>query len=214
MSAGSKGKNIQWGSVLLTSAGFFDFNGVPRAQIINKFAQMLGKSFNEARVLFIPTAATAGYPEIDESEHIRASMNELLMLVVLSENIVTYDIDGSLSLQEAMEFDVIFFIGGDPELLAERVQKTDFNKIILQMVYANKVYVGISAGSMLAMADFYAPVGIQCQQGDFTGLGLIDAFFSVHCEPGTVPRDDLPRPHIPLTDEQAIAVRWDGCEVI
>jgi len=205
---------MRWGSVLLTSAGFFDFKGLPHTQIINKFAEMLGKPFNEARVLFIPTAATAGYPEIDESEHIQASMDELLMLGVLSENIVTYDIDGSLSLQEAMEFDVTFFIGGAPDLLAERVQKTGFNEIILQMVHADKVYVGISAGSMLAMTDFYAPVGIQCEPSDFTGLGLIDAFFTVHCEPGTVPRDDLPYPHIPLTDEQAIAVRWDGYEVI
>ena len=214
MSVGCLGKNMQWRSVLLTSAGFFDFKGSPRAQIINKFAEMLGKPFSEARVLFIPTAATAGYPEIDESEYILASMNELLMLGVLPENIVTYDIDGSLSLQEAMEFDVTFVIGGDPELLAGRVQKTGFNKIILQMVYADKVYVGISAGSMLAMTDFYAPVGIQCKPGDFTGLGLIDAFFTVHCEPETVPRDDLPLPHIPLTDEQAIAVRWDGYDVI
>jgi len=209
-----KETNVQWKNVLLTSAGFYDFQGNPRILITNKFAAMLGKPFSEARVLFIPTAATAQYPENDLSEYVRASMNELLMLGIPSKNIITYDIDGTLSLQEAMKFDVIYFTGGDTSLLAERVKETNFDKIILQMVYANKVYVGVSAGSMLAMKDFYAPFGIQCKPDDFTGLGLMDAFFTVHCEPETVPRDDLPRLHIPLTDEQALVVWWDGYEVI
>jgi peptidase E len=141
-------------------------------------------------------------------------MNELLMLGVLAENIKTYDIDGSLSLQDAMTFDVIYFIGGDTAYLANRVKETKFDDIIKQMVYANKVYVGISAGSMLAMSNFLVPFNIESEPGEFTGLGLVDVFFTVHCEPKTIPRVDLPRIHIPLTDKQAIVAKWNGYEVI
>jgi peptidase E len=201
----------QWCNVLLTSAGFYS-NGLPHTEIIEKFTAMLGKPMTDARVLFIPTAIK--YPGNDPGEYIDICMNELLMLGILAEKITTYDIDGSLSLQDAMEFDVIYFIGGDTAYLANRVKETKFDDIIKQMVYANKVYIGISAGSLLAMSNFFAPFNIEPTTGEFTGLGLVDVFFTVHCEPETPPRVDLPRTHIALTDKQAIIAKWNGYEVI
>ena len=59
----SQMSNLRWKNVLLTSAGFFDSDEKPRANIINRFASMLNKPYAEAKVLFIPTAAGNEMPE-------------------------------------------------------------------------------------------------------------------------------------------------------
>ena len=202
----------KWENVLLTSAGFYDIDNNPRNAIIERFAKMLNKPYGDTKVLFIPTAALP--PEDVNWEYANWCKNDLLLLGIPHENIFTYDIDGTLSAQDAMTFDVIFFTGGNTPYLTKRVRETHFDEIIKHMVYNNKVYVGISAGSMLAMGDFNVDNLPVNDLMDFIGLGLINAYFTVHCAPYTLPRTDLPLPHIPLTDDQALAVSWNGYEVI
>ena len=200
-----------WGNVLLTSGGFFDNNN-PRTALIDKFAAMLKIPFDKAKVLFIPTASMMpGYTNLSYAEQCK---NNLLLLGVNPEKIATHDVDGTLAEKDAMTFDVIFFTGGNTPYLAKRVRETGFDHIIKKMVYANKVYVGISAGSMLAMPNFNIDNLPQNTPMEFAGLSLINAYFTVHCPPGTPSRSDLPLPHIPLTDQQAIAVSWQGYEII
>jgi peptidase E len=203
-----------WKNVLLTSAGFYDDDNdySPRTAIIDRFAAMLGKPFSEAKVLFIPTAALG--PDGPGQDYADWCRKELLSLGVPTENIVTHDIEDSMSEQDAMTFDAIYLIGGDTWYLSKRAKQTGFDEIIKKMVYANKVYVGISAGSMLAMAHFNVDGLSEPDPMDFAGLALICAYFTVHCEPGTPNRTDLPLPHISLTDNQALAVSWQGYELI
>jgi hypothetical protein len=77
------------------------------------------------------------------------------------------------------------------------------------MVYSNKVYVGVSAGSIIATPNVCEPYNEKT-----AGLALINAYLSVHQPAGAIVRTDLPLPHIPLTDNQALAVNWAGYEVI
>ena len=208
----SNNEHNRWENVLLTSAGFFDFNNNPRSVVIDRFRTMLGKPCEAAKVLFIPTAALP--PEDINLDYVEYCKNDLLMLGVLAENITTHDIDGTMTEQDAMQFDVIFFTGGNTPYLAKRVMETGFDRIIKKMVYANRVYVGISAGSMIAMPDFNVDNLPKSHPAEFTGLGLVNVCFTVHCEPDAEPRNDLPLPHIPLTDDQALAVSWSGYEVV
>lgn len=208
----NKNEGNRWSNVLLTSAGFFDGQNKPRTANIECFSRMLSKPFTEARVLFIPTAALL--PEDPNYEYADWCKKNLLLLGVPQKNIMPYDIDSSLTASQAMAFDVIFFTGGNTPYLARRVRETGFEKLIKQMVYANKVYVGISAGSMLAMTNFNVDNLNEHTLLDFAGLGLIDIYFSVHCQPGTPARTDLPKTHIPLTDNQALAVSCMGYELI
>jgi len=205
-------EQCKWENVLLTSAGFFDNDNNPRKLIIERFTKMLNKSFDETKVIFIPTAALT--PHDMNWEYVQLCKDDLLLLGIPPENIFDHDIDGSLSEQDAMMFDVIFFTGGNTPYLAKRVHETRFSEIIKSMVYKNKVYVGISAGSMLAMPDFNVDNLPITTPMEFTGLGLISAYFTVHCTPGTLPRNDLSLPHIPLTDNQALAVSWNRYEII
>ena len=82
------------------------------------------------------------------------------------------------------------------------------------MVYANKVYVGMSAGSYFAMTNFNVDRLPQETPMDFIGLGLINAYFTVHCKPGTQNRTDFDLPHLSLQCNQGISVNWKNYRLI
>lgn len=203
--AAESGKQT-WGNVLLTSAGWWKtFEGGIKENIRDCFLSMLGKPASKARVLFIPTAAVD-----DEAKYAADKCrDELVSAGILPENIVTYDIDGSLTQDAAMEYDVIYFTGGSTSHLQRRVRETGFDAIVKEMVYSGKVYVGASAGSLIAAPNIGGPF-----DKETAGLCLVNAYLSVHCPPGEKARTDFPLPHIPLTDNQALAVSWSGYRII
>jgi hypothetical protein len=207
--AAEAGKQM-WENVLLTDSGWyssferFDESTIKR-NILNRFLSMLGKPAAEAKVIFIPTAANS-----DESRPAAgACFAELLSAGILPNNIHIYDIDGTLSLEQAMQYDALYFTGGDAAPLLERIKETGFDKIIKKMVYANKVYVGASAGSLIATPNIGELYNL-----NLGGLCLIHAYLSFHHPEGTEARTDLPLPHIPLSGGQALAVSWRGYEMI
>lgn len=202
--AAESGKQV-WNNVLLTSAGFEDMDGNLKSNIVGCFRKMLDKPVEEARVLFIPTAATS-----DEAKKMASlCREELIHIGVLSDNITTYDIDGSLCADRAMAHDVIYFTGGDTGHLLHKLKKTGFDEIVKKMVYANKVYIGVSAGSIIATPNIGNPF-----DKSTAGLCLVNAYLSVHCQEGANARNDMPLPHIPLTDNQAMSVSWEKYSMV
>ncbi|MCL2604585.1 MAG: Type 1 glutamine amidotransferase-like domain-containing protein [Defluviitaleaceae bacterium] len=207
--AAESGKH-KWRKVLLTDSGWYsDYTEFSKRTvkqgILDRFLSMLEKPAAQTRVLFIPTAAHRFeyYPAAG------ACFAELLSAGIMPNNIKIHDIDGTLTLEEAMAFDVIYVTGGNTRHLLNRIKEFKFDEIIKQMVYANKVYVGASAGSLIATPNIGDPY-----DKEISGLCLINAYITVHCEEGTEAKTDLPLPHIPLTDNQAVEVRWDGYEII
>lgn len=206
--AAESGKQV-WGNVLLTSAGWFDdVAGRVKANIRDRFLKMINETAGDvkkAKVLFIPTAA------VDDEAKLMAEkcMDELLGAGILKENIYTYDTDGSIALEAAMEYDALYFTGGDTGHLLKRIKETGFDEIIKKMVYANKVYVGASAGSIIATPNIGMPY-----DENTAGLALVNVYLSVHQPPDGKPRNDLPLPHIALTDNQALAVSMKSFEVV
>jgi len=199
-----------WENVLLTDSGWyssferFDESTVKKT-ILNKFLKMLGKPASDAKVLFIPTAATS-----DEARPAAgACFAELLSAGILPNNIHIHEIDGSLSLEQAMQNDVIYFTGGDTGFLLLRMKETGFDEIVKKMVYANKVYVGASAGSLIATPNIGEPYNKET-----AGLCLVNAYLSFHNPEGAKARTDLPLPHFPLNGRQAVSVSWNGYEII
>jgi len=199
-----------WENVLLTDSGWYSSfdsfsESTVKKNILSRFKVMLGKPAEQAKVLFIPTAANS-----DESRPAAGScFAELLSAGILPNNIHIYDIDGSLTLEQAMQYDALYFTGGDTGYLLRRIKETGFDRIIKKMVYANKVYVGVSAGSLIATPNIGEPY-----EKDTAGLCLIHSYLSFHCPEGTDARTDTPLPYIPLSGGQALAVSWSGYEII
>ena len=222
-----KAEEHKWENVLLTDMGFYRpiemaslilandtpilrEHTYPFTASIAKFSQMLNKPFCNAKVLFIPTAA-----QDDEGRFVAEfSKNGLYWLGILPENLTVHDIDGSLSIEEAMAFDAVYFTGGWDTFLLNRVMQTGFDKIVKQMVYSNKIYIGQSAGTILATPNIRGCFG-GSDAKEFTALGLINAYIDCHCDmkPDLKPLK-LPLPHIMLHFNQAIAVSWNGYEII
>lgn len=195
----------RWENVLLTSAGWADLDGNVHTAIRDRFLQMVGKPAAEAKILFVPTAA------VEEVAKRMAALcvQELIDAGILPENITHYEPDGRMTEEEALSYDAVYIPGGDTRHLLQEMRRTGFDTLVKQMVYAGKTYVGISAGSLIATPNIGGPL-----EAETRGLALLQAYLSVHCPEGTPPRPDLPLPHIPLTDRQAVAVSWQGYELV
>ena len=198
------GKQV-WENVLLTSSGWyssfekFDESTVKK-NILNHFKDMLRKPAEQAKVLFIPTAANS-----DESRPAAGScLADLLSAGILPNNIRIYDIDGSLTADQAMEYDVIYFTGGDTQYLLDRINATGFNVSLKNFVDNGGVYVGVSAGSMIATNNLP------------NNLGLINCTLSVHEESGSKVGiiDVSENPHIALKDSNPILIHGDKYKII
>jgi peptidase E len=198
----------KWENVLLTDSAFGDWDGGLFAPLVDRFAKMLGKPFAEAKVLFIPSAEK----NWQTAEHVEWCKKELLKMGILPNNITVCDLTYRMPESKAMAYDVLYFTGGSAARLLKMLTKTGFDKTVKKMVYANKVYIGVSAGSLIAMPHLNIDAPPDAEETP--GLCLVHAYFTVHCEPNTPNRTDLRLPHYAIGEGQAIAVNWAGFELI
>ena len=204
--------HVMWTNVLLTDSGFFNpFNlRQPFHAIIDRFSEMVGRPFSDARVLFIPTAAYD-----DEAQKIAFLLRkELMWMGFKPENITTYNLDGKMTKDMALTYDIMYFSGGWAGHLLKEIRRTEFDEIIKALVFENKVYVGMSAGSIVATPNIMGCFG-QPNNPETEGLGFIKAYVDCHCnmKPNLKPLE-LSLPHIMLYMNQALAVTNFGYELI
>lgn len=180
--------------ILLTSAGF------DNKDIEKVFLGLIGKRPEEIKALFIPTAAI--YP--DAIAVLPKCMHDLLDAGVPKGNVVVFDLHRSMSFEELSSFDTIYFCGGDPSYLMDRINDTQFNVAVKQYVDNGGVYVGVSAGSMVAAKNLP------------DSLGFVNCILSVHVSEGSKAGeiDTTGCPHIELTDGQAILIHDKRCTIV
>ncbi len=192
-------------NILLTSAGFEDMDGIQKKNIVNCFRTMLDKPFHNAKVLFIPTAAI----DQEAKRMVDKCRSELLDLSILPENITVYDIGGSLNVEDALAHDILYFTGGNTRHLLQRIRETGSEAMINKMTAAGKVYIGVSAGSLIATPNIGDP-----HDKSTEGLGLIKAYLRVHCPEHQLQETGESIPVVYLTDRQAVAVTKDGFTIL
>lgn len=179
--------------IILTSAGFSNKN------IEKSFLTMLGINPQYAKALFIPTAAIND----DAKVMLPICRQDLLNAGILDENIISYDLDKPLDYEYAKQFHVIYFCGGSPEHLINRIHDVDFHLLLEKLLDYGVIYVGVSAGSIIATTDLP------------DGLHYINCKLRVHQKKGT-PCGLLPIdycPEVSLTDKQAIRIVNDEISI-
>lgn len=159
--------------LLLTS------NGFKNAQIGKEFLVLVGKKPTDIKVLFIPTAAETE----KEMSYVYASEKELIELEILKENIFWLDMKKNSEMGDIQNYDAIYVCGGNTFHLMNELKNTGFGKKIIQFVNSGKVYVGVSAGSVIAGIDIsiaspFDPNNVGLQ--DMRGFGFIDKMVSPH----------------------------------
>ena len=115
--------------ILLTSAGF------ESEQIMKIFQGFFDKEPSTLKALFIPTAAN----NVSAIAVLPKCMNDLLSAGIQENNITVFDIHRNMPYDELFQFDVVYFTGGSPQYLLQRVNATGFNKSLNQYVSAHLV---------------------------------------------------------------------------
>ena len=141
---------------------------------------------------------------------------------ILDSNIHEINLDIASSFDKFMNYDLIYVCGGNTFYLLKKVRETGFDKIIVDFVKRNKLYFGVSAGSILACPD----IGIAApfdendsRVTDFSGLNLIDVIVSPHYsnkDNSIIKKFKVKSnfPVVPLTDSQALLVIDGKKEII
>lgn len=180
--------------IILTSAGF------ENKEIENKFLEMLNKPVQNAKVLWIPTAAISE----DAKSVLSKCMNDLLNAGVNKCNIIEYNLDRNIKNDELSDYDAIYVCGGDCSYLLNKMNEDGFKDVIESFINNGGIYIGVSAGSIVCVNDFD------------NNLGFLPCTLDVHCEKGTNAGDICINEdtHINLTNNQAIIVEDNKTYII
>lgn len=177
--------------ILLTSTGFENKN------IEKKFLELLNKRTDEAKVLFIITAAIAP----DAIRILSGCLDDLTNCGIKDENITIYDLHKIISEEELNQFDAIYVCGGSTKHLVSRMEEIDFKHIVEKYLDNGGIYVGVSAGSVCASGQYQ------------NGLYFIKNILDVHCDIGSQNGSITTSDKICLTNNQAIFINDNSMEI-
>ena len=187
----------------------------------SEFWKCIKKDPAKTKVIFVPSAAVG---TDGAREGIALGMEGLMNMGIPFGNILIYDLSllisenykrtyscyvkniptpiRLMSVEEINQYDAIVFCGGDACRLLNEVKRTGFSTPLKQAVENGLIYLGISAGSMIAAGNFP------------DGLGYLTNPIIPHAEEGTpcgeVPSDEP----IKMADGQVIVIKGDKKEII
>ena len=132
-------------------------------------------------VTYIPTAGIAEETEgMIEDE---TNTLESLGLTVEALDVSTASYESIVS--TLTKNDIIFVGGGNTFYLLQELRRSGADKILVQEVNKGKLYIGESAGAVIACPDIGYCVGMDNPEKapeltDYTGLGLVDFYIVPH----------------------------------
>ena len=132
-------------------------------------------------VTYIPTAGIAEETEgMIEDE---TNTLESLGLTVEALDVSTASYESIVS--TLTKNDIIFVGGGNTFYLLQELRRSGADKILIQEVNKGKLYIGESAGAIIACPDIGYCVGMDSSEKapeltDYTGLGLVDFYIVPH----------------------------------
>jgi len=202
-----KNKSRTGRTILLTSAGM---------RMKGEIIKLLQKPAYDVTVAFINTAYK--YQLEDNPEYVN---EDLLIMKEVGFNVEEIDIEGKNSGQLMNMFqnkDIIFVAGGNAFHLLKIIRQTGFEKVIKKMLRRGKVYIGASAGSIVAgkTIDTAGWIGDKNTSKliSLKGMNLVPFNIFVHYTPeyNGIIKKKLPwrwqRKNLKiLTDEQAVLIQ-------
>lgn len=163
--------------LLLTSGG------LTNKSIVNALKDLAGRPFSELKLAFIPTASTVeeGDKQWLIQDMVNCSKLGFKIIDIVDFSTLPQDI-WQARLEQA---DILLFGGGNTFHLAYCLKKTGLKKLLYKML-ETKVYVGISAGSIIASKSLKFSKSKRLYStttGGYkgnAGLGLVDFYIQPH----------------------------------
>ena len=163
--------------LLLTSGG------ITNKSIANALFDLVGKKPEDTSLVFIPPASNVEKGDKDWFINDLVNLKNLNLKEIDIADISA--IDKKLWLPRMEDADVLFFEGGNSYHLMEWLNKSGLAQILPELL-KTKVYVGLSAGSMVTGKDL-ALIQSQILYGedwerkeDMVGLNFVDFYFFPH----------------------------------
>lgn len=163
--------------LLLTSAG------ITNKSIANALFSLVGKKSEEITLVYIPTASNV---EIGDKNWLIDNLLNLKKYNFKSIEITDISaVDEKIWKSSFERADVLFFEGGNTYHLMRWLNKSGAIKILPKLL-KDKVYVGVSAGSMVASQDLRLKLSREIYEEDLLeteemkGLGFVDFYFFPH----------------------------------
>ncbi len=207
--------------LLLTSAG------LSNKSISDALLELAGRPFSELNLAFIPTAANAAMG--DKSWIINDLVNCKKLGFKAIDIVDISAISKERWLPRLQAAEVLLVEGGDASYLMHWIEESGLKEILPEML-ETKVYVGISAGSMVMgrgldsdmVGELYSEVVANPEEDD--GMGIIDALIRPHLNSPDYPKMNLdylekiskefPDTFYAIDDNTAIKVVDGNVEVI
>jgi len=201
--------------LLLTSGG------LRNGSILNTFKDMLDKPFHEATLCFIPTASLA---EAGDHGWFVDDLNRIHSLGWKQFDILSLEgLPKEMILDRLNVADVIYVEGGNTYALAKAIVDNDLAGTLLSIL-KTKVYVGVSAGSMIFSKDltermvaWYGEDEALYNANDMqqlSPLNVFDWFLKPHVDFTDWKAEDMSFPYYAIDDQTAIKVVGSKVEVV
>ncbi len=125
--------------LLLTSSG------LDNKESKKEFLKLLNQNVKKIKILLI-----FGIKKEEEMFYVNESKEELIEMGVNEKNILEANISKNINKNNFRDFGVIYVCGGNTYYILDRLRKIGFDKVIVNAVNKNILYVGVSAGSIIA----------------------------------------------------------------
>ena len=194
--------------------------GLSTPELSEEFLKLLPKKPAELKLAYIATASEPE-PDVSYTLQTKAGFERLGF-----KEIVEVDLKLPEELAKLDDCDVIFVDGGNTFYLLKWVRESKFDQKIKELLSNDKVYVGVSAGSIIMGTSI--EIAGATDHGDRNDVGLEDIrglrqapfMISPHFKPiEKIPLDLFARkaalrPIVGITDEQAIVCEGDRYRVV
>jgi dipeptidase E len=150
--------------------------------VVSDIIKHLPKKPRELRLTFIPTAAEVEEGDLSWLQADRQSLVDAGFQMTDFSLVGKSEAEVKTMLSET---DIIFMSGGNTFFLLQEIRKSGFDKLIDGAIKQGKIYIGSSAGSVVAGPDISGVAGLDDpadapELKDFKGLGLIDIVIFPH----------------------------------
>ncbi len=142
-------------------------SGLGTSKLRREFSNMLEKRVALVKVMVIHTAK--------KSEHlvyVNEVGKELGYIGVLHPNITYFNIARERSSPKISDYDAVYVCGGNTFYILDRIRKTGLERAIKKFVGNGGLYVGVSAGSIIAGQDI--EIAGWGSEGDLNEINLKD----------------------------------------
>lgn len=163
--------------LLLTSGG------IKNKTIAKALSDLVGKKSSDTSLLFIPTASNVERGDkswlIDDLMNLKKQGFKLIEIADISA------VDEKIWKPKLEEADILYFEGGNAYHLMEWINKSGLVKILPELL-KSKVYVGVSAGSMITSKDLGLKISKLIygedldKTEDIEGLNLVNFYLLPH----------------------------------